>query len=245
MEPLLLPERRSANVPAHTGSTSFNKSATFSKGISEAHRRGSRRGVFSIGSFPREAFDAILFVENTTAAVPNPAAPPPAPAVDCDGQNCTDKLCHVSFRLPKGWNIKSSSRGPDRQNTVVFTDPQAVPGENPSLYYQFLARSLKRTSEELLDQQREASEAKVRSRRQAFPEYHMREGSCHARTIHGTGAWTCIADFIGPNQLPTAEYLTWVGGENANALFFGFIPANELDAYIARFEAVIETLELP
>jgi len=240
--PLFALDLRSA--PADSDAELWLRSPHKSRSIGASYA-ADRDAEFFNWIIPREVFDSILFVETTTAAVPNPAAPPPTPAVDCDGQNCTDKLFQVSFHLPKGWNIKNSSRSPDRQNTIVFTDPQAVPGENPSLYYQFQARSLKRTSEELLDQHRQASEAKVRSRRQAFPEYHMRKGSCHARSIHGAGAWTCIADFIGPNQLPTAEYLTWVGGENANALFFGFIPANELDAYIARFEAVIETLELP
>jgi hypothetical protein len=42
-----------------------------------------------------------------------------------------------------------------------------------------------------------------------------------------------------------AEYLTSVASERATAVFFGFVPENELDAYIARFERVIETLELP
>jgi hypothetical protein len=42
-----------------------------------------------------------------------------------------------------------------------------------------------------------------------------------------------------------AEYLTLVRGQNALALFFGFIPANDLDSYRKRLDPIIETLQLP
>ncbi len=42
-----------------------------------------------------------------------------------------------------------------------------------------------------------------------------------------------------------AEYLTFVGTENTLALFFGFIPAQNLDSYRKRLDTIIETLQIP
>ena len=42
-----------------------------------------------------------------------------------------------------------------------------------------------------------------------------------------------------------AEYLTLVRTGNTLALFFGFAPANGLDSYRNRFDAIIETLQIP
>ncbi len=42
-----------------------------------------------------------------------------------------------------------------------------------------------------------------------------------------------------------AEYLTLVRSQNTLALFFGFIPANDLDSYRKRLDPIIETLRLP
>jgi hypothetical protein len=41
------------------------------------------------------------------------------------------------------------------------------------------------------------------------------------------------------------EYLTWVSGENASALFFLPAPRPELDAVRRRLDPIIDTLKLP
>ena len=41
------------------------------------------------------------------------------------------------------------------------------------------------------------------------------------------------------------EYLTWTSSGNSGAEFFGSIPASGLNSYMARFDAIIETLRIP
>jgi hypothetical protein len=42
-----------------------------------------------------------------------------------------------------------------------------------------------------------------------------------------------------------AEYLTWITGDEANALFFARVPAPGLTALRRRLDPVIESLKLP
>ena len=42
-----------------------------------------------------------------------------------------------------------------------------------------------------------------------------------------------------------AEYLVWIHGEKARALFFGVTAAGELDTFRERFDRVIETAKIP
>jgi hypothetical protein len=60
----------------------------------------------------------------------------------------------------------------------------------------------------------------------------------------GLPALSCIADFTA-GGLPIAEYLVWIRGEKATALFFGRSAKGEFDASRERFDRVIETAKIP
>lgn len=209
-----------------------------------------RPQMFFSNLTPNATYDAILFVENTTAAIPNARAasgPPDMHIVACAGSpaaRCVDDTYKVAFKLPQGWSVKSSWRWGDRQNTIQFNDPLDIPGENPSLYYQEHLQSVKLTPEELAKKQHDAAEAKVRSRQQTFPDYHLRPDSCHARQVNGRAAWSCIAEFT-LGGAPSAEYITWLQSDSVEALYFGFVSQNSLEPYLKGFDKVIDLLELP
>ncbi len=207
-----------------------------------------RAADFQTDMVPAKTFNAILFVENTSAAIPNGPLPQAA-IVACAGtpaQTCTDKIYAVSFQLPAGWSVQNSWRWGEKQNTVALNDPQAIAEERPpSIYYQVYAAPHKLTADEMSQSRQKSFEAKVLSRQQGYADYHLRPGSCHARTVGGRAGWSCIGEFTDFNGTAMSEYLTWVDSENASALFFGFVPAAGLDAYMKRLDVIIETLQIP
>jgi hypothetical protein len=160
---------------------------------------------------------------------------------------CSDKTYGVSFRLPEGWSVQSSWRWGDRESTVAFNDPRKIPEQAaPSLNYYPRAGSLPGTLEDVQETLRKAAENKVTQRRtEGLPTYRLRPDSCQPRTVGGHAARSCIAEFTGKSGTPMAEYLTFVRTANTGALFFGVIPVKGLDSYRSRFDAIIETLQIP
>ena len=196
---------------------------------------------------PRASFDAILFVNHTTAALPNTNA-----AVTCQTdartQACIDKTYSLSFRLPEQWGIKSSRRWGDQENTVQLSDPQQSSEQTgPSLYYRRLTAPLLRRSAGIQEELQKEMDRKViqRQQQQHLPTYHLILESCEARTVGGHDARSCMAEFTSESGTSMAEYLTLVRTENTLALFFGSIPAKNLGSYRKRLDAIIDTLQIP
>ena len=221
--------------------------------LKEPHRTRSIGAVYSETSdyfndiAPQANFDAILFVNHTTAALPNTGA-----AVTCPTDKhpvvCMDMTYNVSFRLPDHWGVKNSQRWGDQENTVIFSDPQKSSEQTgPSLYYRRLAVPLSPKSAVMKEElQREMdSKAVQRQKQQHLSSYHLLPDNCGARIVGGHDARSCIAEFTSELGTPMAEYLTLVRTENTLALFFGFIPANDLDRYRKRLDTIIETLQIP
>jgi erythromycin esterase-like protein/beta-lactamase regulating signal transducer with metallopeptidase domain len=195
---------------------------------------------------PQKTYDAILFVERTTAALPNKE-----PIVICSAdqgeQSCRDKANPVSFRLPAGWSVRDSWRWGDQENTIALTDSKSQSQQTqPSLYYHFGLQSIGSTVDEIQIALQKSAEGKVNQRRTAgLADYHLRDASCQARTIGGHPARSCIAEFTNESGEHMVEYLTWVRTQSTAALFFGPAPADASDRYRARFDAIIETLQIP
>jgi len=232
------------HVPANSSAAAWLK---------ESHRTRSIGAVYSEASnyfddlSPQANFDAILFVSHTTAALPNTSV-----AVTCPNDMrpvvCIDMTYDVSFRLPERWGLKNSWRWGDRENTVLLSDPQKGSEQTgPSLYYRRLAVPLVGKSAGIQEELQKEMDSKViqRQQQQHLPTYHLLLESCEARTIGGHDARSCIAEFTSESGTPMAEYLTLVRTENTLALFFGFIPAKNLDSYRKRLDTVIETLQIP
>lgn len=222
--------------------------------VKEAHQTRSIGAVYSeeqaslyfLNLAPRASFDAILFVDRTTAAVPNSS-----PAVTCAGGTvpvvCMDMKYDVSFRLPELWSVLSSARWGDRENTVMFKDPEKTAEQTgPSLYYRSLGGTVEKPGEIQAELQKEM-ELKVTQRRerQHLSTYHLISDSCGPRKVGGHEARSCIAEFTAESGTAMAEYLTLVRGETTLALFFGFVPRAGLDGYRKRLDRIIETLRIP
>ena len=160
---------------------------------------------------------------------------------------CSDKTYGVSFRLPEGWSVQTSWRWGDRESTIAFNDPRKIPEQAaPSLNYYPRAGSLPGTPEGVQETLRKAAENKVTQRRtEGLPTYRLRPDGCQPRTVGGHAACSCIAEFTGKSGTPMAEYLTFVRTANTGALFFGVIPVKGLDSYRKRFDAIVETLQIP
>jgi len=221
--------------------------------LKEPHKTRSIGAVYSEASnyfyelSPQANFDAILFVNHTTAALPNTRVAVSCPT-DMHPVVCIDMTYNVSFRLPERWGVKNSRRWGDQENTVVFDDPQKTSQQTgPSLYYRNFTAPLLGKSELIQEKLQQEMDSKViqRQKQQHLPTYHLLRDTCKARTVGGHVARSCIAEFTSELGTPMAEYLTLVRSQNALALFFGFIPANDLDSYQKRLDPIIETLQLP
>ena len=197
-----------------------------------------------------ETFDTILFVETVTPARPNtPRAPAvvtfPFKAGPPDANGATeyrDPEFAVSVKLAKGWSISQAFRWGDHETTapIVAADTK----EAGRLYFRMHPNPTK--SE---DEARQAllaePEGKARQRVSAgLSDYRIRPNSIEPRTIGGRPAIACVADFT-QNGDKMAEYLVWVSGDQANALFFARATYADLDALRRRLDPVIETLKLP
>ena len=88
-------------------------------------------------------------------------------------------------------------------------------------------------------------EAKAKQRAEAgLAGYRVRPESVQRRTVNGRPALSCVGEFT-LNGEANVEYLTWVSGKNALALFFAQTPEPDLAALRARLDPVIDSLTLP
>src|SRR5260370_4478153 len=78
-----------------------------------------------------KSFDALLFVEKTTAARKN--VPPPPKGYDAAANEYHDSDYAVSLKLAPGWKVIAANRWRAQETTVVLTAPQA--GTAASLYF--------------------------------------------------------------------------------------------------------------
>jgi erythromycin esterase-like protein/beta-lactamase regulating signal transducer with metallopeptidase domain len=206
-----------------------------------------------------DTFDAILFVETTTAARKNTAAATQVPfevrplgaqagqpGADAAGaaREYRDPKYRVSFTLPSGWEVSRSLRWGNEETTVWFSAP-GLDSRSPALYYQPQELTEKLSPEEASRTLAARSESKAAQRVNAgLTDYHIRQNSCQPRTVEGRPALSCVGDFTRDGQKMT-EYLTFLDGEKTAALFFAMVPATELESFRERFDRIIETLRIP
>jgi erythromycin esterase len=232
------------HVPADSSAAAWLKEPHGTRSIGAVYSEASN--YFNELS-PQANFDAILFVNHTTAALPNTSVAMTCPT-DMRPVVCIDMTYNVSLRLPERWGVKNSRRWGDQENTVFFDDPLKTSEQTgPSLYYRSFAAPLLGKSELIQETLQQEMDSKViqRQKKQHLPTYHLLPDTCEARTVGGHAGRSCIAKFTSELGTPMAEYLTLIRSQNILALFFGFIPANDLDSYRKRLDPIIETLQLP
>jgi erythromycin esterase-like protein/beta-lactamase regulating signal transducer with metallopeptidase domain len=201
----------------------------------------------------RDWYDALLFVEKTTAARKNAAneAPifaPAAPRVEAEaqkagGQEYRDEETGVSFILPEGLSTQQDLRWGDQETTVWLQDRESK--RFGALYFRIYQIPQATSTDAIRQRLQDEVEKKVAQRvNQGTPDYRIEAETCRARNIGGRLALSCRGEFTEGGQI-MGEYLTWVGSENTLALFFGRALAPDFDRYCAQFDVVIETLKIP
>src|SRR5262249_26569816 len=146
-------------------------------------------------------FDALLFVEKTTAARGNsPIGPPPT----LDSREFSDKTLGINLALRTGWSMRPSvSFGESETNVpLVLADSKAW----PLFYYKPLPVPRNLSADQLRAQYRADCEAKVQPRQTGgMPDYHMLPESYRDLTISGRPSLTCTAAYTQNGQ-PMVEY---------------------------------------
>ena len=192
-----------------------------------------------------EAYDALFFVEKTSAARKNPAVVPAiayATALNADGTTTYhDPEYSAAFTLPSGWSVSSSFHWGDRESTAVLKS--AGSSANLSLYYR-----PRKSDEDVSPEARArtlaaAMDSKVAQRNASGLAYAARPDGCHDRTVDRSPARSCIGE-ISQGGAVRIEYLTWVEADRAHFLLFGQVPAEEFDNYRKQVDAALETIRL-
>jgi erythromycin esterase-like protein len=213
----------------------------------------SSPNAYMVKQVTPQAFDALLFVEKTTAARKNDSMPGPAgqtvefkavaqPAGDASGAiEYRDPEFAVSVKLPKGWKVDGASRWGDHETTARLIDGTSDAG---ALYFK-MRPNAERSEEEAYTRLLAQPEAKAAQRVAAgLADYRILPGSVERRTVGGRPALSCVGEFTR-GDAKMAEYLVWVSGENAFAQFFSQAAESELGALRQGLDPIIETLKLP
>ena len=187
----------------------------------------------------RDCYDAVLFVEKTTAARKNMIF---VPVPHEDGQEYRDEETGVSFSLPLNWSLQASRWG-NHETTAWFYDQESK--WFGALYFRIFSTPQDGSPDAVLQRLRDEVQPKVTQRiSEGFADYHIDLETCWTRTVGGRVALSCFGEYTQNGQ-PMGEYLTWVGSENTLAEFFGRAPAAGFESFCAQFDVIIETLKIP
>jgi hypothetical protein len=184
------------------------------------------------------SYDALLFVERTTAARGNA----PMAATVVDSHEYRDAAAGVAFSLPSGWTMRPPTPFGDQETTVPLIAAQSESA--PAFYYKVLASPRNLSAEETRAQLRADCENKVKSRRDAgLTGYRLRPDSFQDRTIGDRPALTCTAEYTQDGR-EMVEYFVRVYSEKVSSMFFAPLPAAELEQFRPRFDKLVDTLRL-
>jgi hypothetical protein len=236
--PLFALDLRQASGPAAAWLNEPHKT----RSVGALYSESTASAYYSEQIAPRH-FDAILFVEKTTAARKNQDLAFVAQPADASGtREFRDPDSGISFRLPHEWGIDRTLRWGDHETTAWFNAPNSKAVS--ALYFKILS-SPRQSLEDARRWLPAAMDAKVVQRVTAgLEDYRIRPKSCQPRNIGGRLALSCVADYAEKAR-SMSEYLILTGSTNAEALFFAQMPAAELDAFRAQFDPIVETLRLP
>jgi erythromycin esterase-like protein len=219
------------------------KTGTVADWWNTAHATRSIGAVYAEGSptnymaswVAPSVFNVMLFVDKTTAARKNVVPAILFQPVTGRGGEYRDPEFPVSLKLPPGWKMGEVVRWGDHQNTVPLISPDRTAAG--SLYF-----TTNRNPNSSLEG---SPAAKARERvSEGLGDYQVRLGSIQRKLVEGRPAISCVADFT-QNGDKMVEYLTWVRGETALALFFARTSVADLDGLQKRLDPIIETLKLP
>lgn len=155
-----------------------------------------------------------------------------------------DSESGVSLSLPPGWKWSGPERLGDQESILFLKDPGTL--QIVQLYVKVLQPPEKMMPAEKMNRRLlKQAKRKVEQRtKEGYVNYRLRENSCQLKAINGRSALSWAADYT-QNGRSMAEYFTRLRSENANALFYARLPAEQLDDFKARIDPIIETLQIP
>ena len=143
----------------------------------------------------------------------------------------------VQFTLPPDWVVVSHAHASDGAHTVLLRDPAT----NVIATVWLKARSVDPANIPALMERRLDSKA---AQRNNFQGYQYRTDSVQHTIIGGRPALSAVADYIRTGQ-KMVESITWVDGEKSRVAFVARMPAAELADFQGRFDAVIQSAQVP
>jgi hypothetical protein len=143
----------------------------------------------------------------------------------------------LSLTAPAGWLFLENGNAPSNETSVSMLDPTG------RAFAAIWARTEKAEKSAIATMLREGVDAKVRDRSAFLKNYQVRPESVQPRAIGGQQALSCIADYEEQGR-KMSEYLIWITAEKHRALFFARVPQSEMDAFRARFDAIVETARI-
>jgi hypothetical protein len=176
-----------------------------------------------------QSYDVLLFLDKTTAARGNnPAIPPVLP-----DREYHDTTAGVHFKLPEGWSMRQAFPFGDHETSVplVVSDSPAT----SALWYKVLASA--RPADPLTD-----CKSKVQQRiGQGRADYRLRPDSFRAVTLGDRQFYVCTGDYTQDGR-DMAEYFIRAYTDKVAVMFFGTVPAADLERFRPRFESLAANL---
>jgi len=149
----------------------------------------------------------------------------------------TDAKTGLSFSADPGWIIRANDVPKPNESSIQLLDPQA------QAWAAVYAKTIRTEKGQISNQLRAETDELVKMRTGELKDYRLRPDSLVWREIGGKQALAVVADYMELTR-PMVEYLVGVQSETSSAVFFGRVPAADLDAFRKRLDRIAETAQL-
>jgi hypothetical protein len=228
--PLLALDLRS--IPKEGAVADWWKQAHQTRSIGAVYSETQATNYFMNQTSPK-AYDVLLFVEKTTAARGNRGGNGMLPVLA--DREYHDTAANLHFSLPEGWSMRKAAPFGDHETSVplVLADSKS----SPALWYKVLSAPTESTP-------RADADSEVKQRVNAgLGDYHLRPDSFRETQIGGRTAYTYVGEYKQDGRDMVEYFIRFYGGKTFT-MFFAKLPAEDLEAFRPKFEALAATLKM-
>ncbi len=187
-------------------------------------------------------FDALLFVEKTTAARKTGQLPQQVKPVS-ETSEYHDETTGLKFQEQPGWSIQTATNWGDRETTVALSLANST--AQAALYFKPVDTTQPMSPGQLQTAMRNGSNSKAISRSNSGTvKYRNREDSFQTCKIKEQECLKYVADFEVDGK-PMVEYFIRIANSKITAMFFARLPAADLETFREQFDKLAATLTLP